>query len=128
MNQQEWLEYGYKQGFVSPPVCYTHDGLPTTEAEDVEFEETDPCINILRVYEDADQKKAVEANHEPSVWRATNQGWTATPTTPEQCYPGATDERDPRPCTRDQGVCIGSNLCEVCCGCEGACGKVKNND
>ena len=35
---------------------------------------TDPCIHIIRLYEDDIHKKAVEANHEPSTWRATNRG------------------------------------------------------
>lgn len=71
----EWLQEGLELGFVGPAVCYTHDGLPMSEAEDLEFQESDPCIHILRLYEDEETKIAVEENHSPSVWRATNAGF-----------------------------------------------------
>jgi len=75
MNFNEWLEYGIKQGWAGPDVCYTHDGLPTDEAEEAEFEEgSDPCLHIIRLYEDKHHKKRIETNHSPSVWRATNKG------------------------------------------------------
>lgn len=74
MDFEEWLALGHKNGWVGPPVCYTHDGLPTTAAEDEEFETGDPCVNILRLYEDAAEKSGVEENHSPSIWRATNRG------------------------------------------------------
>lgn len=70
---EDWLRQGMDAGFVGPPVCQTHDGTPTTEAEDEEFEEYDPCLHILRLYPDSETKAAVEANHAPSVWRATNR-------------------------------------------------------
>jgi hypothetical protein len=70
MDVNEWLKYGFEQGFCGPAVCETHDGLPMTEAECVEFETGDPCIHVLRMYESAEQKAAVEENHSPSVWRA----------------------------------------------------------
>jgi hypothetical protein len=72
----EWLQEGLDLGFVGPTICYTHDGLPLSEQESTEFEESDPCIHILRLYEDAEIKKAVEENHSPSVWRATNSGFS----------------------------------------------------
>lgn len=75
MNFDEWVKFGFEQGWVGPPVCETHDGLPLSGAELTEFLESDPCIHVLRLYEDAEQKAAVEAEHGPSVWRATNQGW-----------------------------------------------------
>lgn len=72
---ETWLEEGIKHGWCGPAVCYTHDALPTSEPEDAEFEDGgDPCLHIVRMYEDHMHKKAVEANHSPSVWRATNQG------------------------------------------------------
>ena len=74
MDFEEWLKQGIENGWCGPSVCYTHDGLPTTVAEDEEFEEGDPCIHILRLYEDETVKIGVEANHGPSVWRATNRG------------------------------------------------------
>jgi hypothetical protein len=35
---------------------------------------SDPCIHILRLYEDKESKDAVECSHSPSVWRASNAG------------------------------------------------------
>jgi len=71
LTQHEWLKLGYENGWVSPPVCYTHDGLPTTAAEDDEFEEGDPCLHIVRIYEDADHKLQIEENYGPANWRAS---------------------------------------------------------
>lgn len=71
----EWLQEGLSNGFVGPAVCYTHDGLPTSAEEDEAFESGDPCIHILRLYEDAETKACVEENHSPSTWRATNSGF-----------------------------------------------------
>ena len=71
---ESWLQTGYENGWVGAPICYTHDGLPTTEEEDAEFEESDPCIHILRLYYDEDEKRGVEENHSPSQWRASNRG------------------------------------------------------
>lgn len=76
MNFDEWLQYGYKQGWCGPPVCEIHDALPTTIFEDEQFADgSDPCIHIVRLYEDPEMKQAVEANHSPSDWRANNLGW-----------------------------------------------------
>ena len=69
MTFDEWLEFGQEQDWVGPAVCYKHDGLPTTEIEDESWEENDPCIHILRLYESPAVKKAVESNHSPSLWR-----------------------------------------------------------
>jgi hypothetical protein len=74
MNPQEiyfdeWIKVGIKRGWCGPAVCYTHDGLPTTLKEDEELYEGDPCIHIIRLYEDIDDKKEVEENHSPSLWR-----------------------------------------------------------
>jgi hypothetical protein len=68
----EWLQVGMDEGWCGPPVCATHDGVPTTVVEDDEISD-DPCLHVIRLYEDADTKAAVEANHPPSVWRATNR-------------------------------------------------------
>lgn len=66
----EWLQIGIIRGFIGAPICYTHDGLPTTMEEDDAWEEgDDPCIHILRLYHDAQQRSDVEANHPPSKWR-----------------------------------------------------------
>jgi hypothetical protein len=73
----EWLQEGLTLGFVGPAVCHTHDGLPLSEKEDTEFEDGgDPCIHILRLYEDKETKQAVEQSHSPSTWRATNSNFT----------------------------------------------------
>lgn len=70
---ERWLEDGMEAGWIGPPICHTHDGLPTSAAEDVEWETGDPCLHILRLYDSPDDKTAVEANHPPSVWRAINR-------------------------------------------------------
>lgn len=70
----EWMEFGIRVGFCGPPVCYTHDGIPTTEEEDATWAEgNDPCMHIVRMYEDADMKKKILDNHSPSNWR---DSWT----------------------------------------------------
>lgn len=74
MNFDSWWEMGFKLGFVGPPVCYTHDGMPTSFEEDHQFElGSDPCMHIVRLYEDLKHKIDVEDNHSPSIWRA--KGW-----------------------------------------------------
>ena len=65
----EWLKIGMDKGWCGPAVCYTHDGLPTTAKEDEEFYEGDPCVHIIRLYEDIDDKKEIEENRSPSQWR-----------------------------------------------------------
>jgi hypothetical protein len=76
MSYEDWLKVGLLQGWCGPAVCSTHDGLPTTEEEDWGFDQgADPCIHIIRLYEDAEQKAAIEENHSPSIWRATNSGY-----------------------------------------------------
>ena len=52
LTYDEWMAFGIEKGWCGPPVCYTHDGLPMSEQEDVEFGEgQDPCIHIVRMYE-----------------------------------------------------------------------------
>jgi len=66
----EWMAYGLEKGWCGPPVCYTHDGLPMSENEMQEFDDgTDPCMHIVRMYEDIDMKDQIEDNHSPSKWR-----------------------------------------------------------
>jgi hypothetical protein len=70
LDYNEWMAYGIKNGWCGPPVCYTHDGMPMSEQEDIEFGEgQDPCIHIVRMYEDIDIKNEIESNHSPSQWR-----------------------------------------------------------
>jgi hypothetical protein len=76
MDFDTWVKVGYDAGWCSPPVCFTHDGVPMTASEDEQMTEGDePCVHVVRLYESADQKKGCEANHPPAVWRATNQDW-----------------------------------------------------
>lgn len=76
LTQEEWLELGWRRGWCSAPVCTIHDGVPTTAEEDEEFEEGfDPCVHAIRLFEDDMQRRRVEENNPPAVWRATNLGW-----------------------------------------------------
>ena len=67
----DWIAFGIKMGFCGPPVCSTHDGIPTSEEEDEQWEEFDPCIHVIRPYTEESHKIAVEINHAPSKWRDT---------------------------------------------------------
>jgi len=76
MKIEQWIKYGFDKGWCGPPVCETHDSLPTSIFEDeVLWAGDDPCIHIVRLYEDFETKQSVEANHSPSNWRANNLGW-----------------------------------------------------
>lgn len=69
-----WLTDGITQGFCGPIVCSTHDGIPTTPAEDDSFDDADdPCVPIIRPYLEPTDKHDVETNHPPSQWRKTEQ-------------------------------------------------------
>lgn len=71
MTQHEWLKLGITNGWCSPPICITHDGYPSTQEEDEEFEKGfDPCIHVIRPYEDETVKHLVEENCSPTIWRA----------------------------------------------------------
>ena len=66
----DWLEIGLKNGWMTPPLCYTHDGIPTTPDEDQAFEDGDDiCIHIMRLYANPQEKADCEENHSPAVWR-----------------------------------------------------------
>jgi hypothetical protein len=79
LDFEAWLAYGHGKGWVGPPVCVTHDGLPSTASEDEQFDDgEDPCIHGMRLYDDPSQRRLVEENHGPSVWRASNRGLTAS--------------------------------------------------
>ena len=69
LTYNQWIAIGIEQGWCGPAVCYTHDGLPTTADEDDEFQEADPCIYIVRLYEDHETRLAIENNHSASNWR-----------------------------------------------------------
>ena len=68
----EWLRTGYANGWVGPAVCSTHDGVPMSASEESEFEDGEPCVHVLRLYSSTEEKREVEENHGPSVWRYTN--------------------------------------------------------
>ena len=68
-DQAEWLAVGVHEGWCGPPVCATHDGVPTSAVEDELMEEYDSCLHIVRLYESNAQRDAVELNHAPSIWR-----------------------------------------------------------
>ena len=41
-----------------------------TEEEDDEFAEgSDPCMHMIRLYEDDKHKQNIESAHSPSIWR-----------------------------------------------------------
>jgi len=69
MTFDEWIKTGIEHGYCGPPVCYTHDSLPMSNEEADEFEEHDPCLHIIRLYEDAEHKTSIERDHTPSQWR-----------------------------------------------------------
>ena len=73
----QWMKWGYDQGWCSPPVCAEHDGVPMSEDE---YEIGEVCCHVIRMYEDAATKAAVEADCGPAVWRATNRGWGSAKT------------------------------------------------
>ena len=70
MNFDEWIKIGLNNNWCGPAVCYTHDSFPMTEQEDDEFAEgSDPCMHMIRLYEDTEHKLNVESAHSPSMWR-----------------------------------------------------------
>lgn len=70
MTFDEWAQIGVAKGWCGPPVCSTHDGIPTSAGEDEVFDDgDDPCVHIIRLYEDDYVRHSVEKNHSPSVWR-----------------------------------------------------------
>lgn len=70
MTYDEWMRYGIEAGWCGPPVCYTHDGLPcTADEDDMLINGDDPCVHIVRMYEDQNTRLGVEFNHTPTTWR-----------------------------------------------------------
>lgn len=76
----DWMRLGIDRGWCGAPVCLTHDGIPTTAAEDLEFDSGDDiCITMCRVYSNAAEQRDVESNHAPTNWRNRyNNGDTQT--------------------------------------------------
>jgi hypothetical protein len=77
MDAEEWLMYGWKQGYCSAPHCAIHDGmfLSVTE-EELMDEGSDPCIHVIRLYEDNIELEEIESNNSAATWRASNRGWS----------------------------------------------------
>lgn len=51
MDIYEWLQYGISRGWCSETHCATHDGVPSTEGEDADWEEGfDPCQVVVRIW------------------------------------------------------------------------------
>lgn len=51
MEFPEWLDVGYRAGWVAEGCCWAHDGIPLTPEEEAEMEKGgDPCIEVLRVW------------------------------------------------------------------------------
>ena len=74
MDGGEWLAHGIYSGFCCPPVCSTHDGIPVTADEDLRFwDGADPCVHVVRLYEDLSVKAAVE-DYQRDMWRSNEGG------------------------------------------------------
>lgn len=70
---EEWLQTGMQNGWIGPPVCFTHDGIPSSASEDEEFESGyDPCQYGLRLYDDEQHMLEIQENHSPTNWRESN--------------------------------------------------------
>ena len=66
----EWLRIGLDAGFCGPTICWLHDGIPTSAYEDGMIDAgDDPCIHLIRLYQDAEHAAAITENHSPSTWR-----------------------------------------------------------
>lgn len=63
-----WLTEGFVNGWISPPACYSHHGVPLTldEREALDRGE-EPCIYLLRVFQSRDERRDVMLNHETSA-------------------------------------------------------------
>ena len=51
MTFDEWIQLGVVEGWVSMPVCQTHDGVPQTPEEEAAWEDGwDPCVPVVRLW------------------------------------------------------------------------------
>jgi hypothetical protein len=49
LSFNEWYEYGVANGFCSGSFCFTHDGAPMSETEELLWEDgSDPCSHGVR--------------------------------------------------------------------------------
>lgn len=70
----DWVKYGIEHGWCSAPLCMTHDGVGLDEEQEAEMDEgLDPCVSVLRIYVDSEERDKIEARHSPSQWR--KHGW-----------------------------------------------------
>ena len=69
MNFEAWIAVGIKNNWCGPAICYTHDGLPMSTDVEEEMYNGDPCLHVVRLYEDIEHKNSIESNHSPSQWR-----------------------------------------------------------
>jgi len=66
----QWITFGIEKGWCGPPVCETHDGVPMSPDEELEFDEgSDPCLHIVRLFHDKVHQSQTTENHSPSQWR-----------------------------------------------------------
>lgn len=74
LDFEEWLALGWKNKWVGPVVCETHDGVPCSEEEsNLLWDGHDICLSIIRVYDCAQHADDVERDHSPSQWRKNDQ-------------------------------------------------------
>lgn len=70
VDRNQWLQYGIDNGFCSPLVCACHDGIPMTADEDQDWnDDGETCVFIVRPYADDQQRRDIESNFAPAVWR-----------------------------------------------------------
>jgi len=69
MNFEEWIAVGIEKNWCGPAICYTHDGLPMSTDEEDDMYNGDPCLHVVRLYENIEHKNSIESNHSPSQWR-----------------------------------------------------------
>ncbi len=52
LSFDDWMKFGYQNGWISDVFCNTHDGPPLTEEEDQEWDQGgDPCSFHVKLME-----------------------------------------------------------------------------
>jgi hypothetical protein len=64
LNFDAWITYGLRRGWIGPPICISHEGLPISNEE---FEDNDRCAMMIRIYDTPIQQADVERSHLPSI-------------------------------------------------------------
>lgn len=63
MDFASWFAIGREHGYCSLPICNTHDAVPISEQEEMEWEDGgDPCAYVVRLYESIEQMNDVETH------------------------------------------------------------------